>query len=62
MIAPNITKPTTNPTEFDTVNTEFRNSTSGMTRSAARPSAQTNSAISTTASAARPMIVAEPQA
>jgi len=62
MIAPNITKPTMNPIEFDTVNTEFRNSPSGMTGSAARTSAQQNRATHPTAATASEMIVAEPQA
>ena len=38
MMAPNMMKPTMNPTELDTVNTEFRNSPSGMSGSAARTS------------------------
>jgi hypothetical protein len=62
MIAPNITKPTRNPTEFDTENTEIRNSPRGMTGSAARSSAQMKRATSTTAATASEMIGAEPQA
>ena len=44
------------------MNTEFRNSPSGMTGSAARTSAQQNRATNTTAAAASEMIGAEPQA
>ena len=48
MIAPNIARPITKPSEEATLNTGERNSFSGMIGSAARRSCQTNAPSSTT--------------
>ena len=61
-IAPNRANPTTKPTALAAENTRLRNRCSGMTGSAARPSAQTNAAPSTTAAAPMMKIGADDQA
>jgi len=62
MIAPNIARPTTNPSALAIRNTAERKRLSGMIGSAARRSCQTNAARNATLTTPRPMIVGEPQA
>ena len=60
MIAPNIARPITKPSEDATLNTLERNRFSGMIGSGARRSWKTNASSSTTPTIARAMIVPLP--
>ena len=62
MIAPNIARPITKPSEEATLNTLERNRFSGMIGSLARPSQKMNAISRTTPAIARPMIVPESHA
>ena len=62
VMAPNMAKPTTNPTALAAENTRLANRCSGITGSAARRSARTKATMSTTPATPSPTIGAEPQA
>ena len=61
MIDPNSAKPMISPTTLVTTNTRLENSRIGSTGSAARRSAHTNAASSTTPTTPSPTISGEPQ-